>query len=211
MVKPESLCAQVLKGKYFPQSDFLSANKKKNSSHTWRAILAGRDALNLGLIKRIGNGASTNIWADRWIPDSVGLKPLCPKVTATATRVEELIDHDRRCWDMNALESNLIASDAAAVARIPLGAATEDTWAWSAERHGFYSVKSAYWLLSNRERQKRDCEAGSASSSDQGNGIVCKNPIPICKALDWIMETTEFLAPSGRTTRKEAQDRYVKW
>lgn len=102
------------------------------------------------------------------------MKPLCPKATATATRVEELIDHDRRCWDTSALESNLIASDAAAVARIPLGAVTEDTWAWSAERHGFYSVKSLYWLLSNRERQKRDCAAGSASSSDHGSSTVWK-------------------------------------
>ncbi|CAO2191947.1 unnamed protein product [Urochloa humidicola] len=174
MTKPDSLCAQVLKGKYFLQSDFLSANKKKNSSHTWRAILAGRDALKLGLIRRIGNGANTNIWEDKWIPGGVGMKPLCPKETATATRVEELIDHDCKCWDLAALESNLIASDVAAVARIPLGVSNEDTWAWSAERHGVYSVKSAYWLLSDREQQKRDCVLARASSSDDSNKMVWK-------------------------------------
>jgi len=35
MTNPDSLCARVLKGKYYPQGDFMSAGKKKNASHTW--------------------------------------------------------------------------------------------------------------------------------------------------------------------------------
>jgi len=34
MTNPDSLCARVLKGKYYPQGDFMSVGKKKNSSHT---------------------------------------------------------------------------------------------------------------------------------------------------------------------------------
>ena len=34
MVTPESLCARVLKGKYYHNSDFMSATRKKNASHT---------------------------------------------------------------------------------------------------------------------------------------------------------------------------------
>jgi hypothetical protein len=48
---PESLCARVMNGKYFPQGEFLATKNKKNSSQTWRAILAGRKALDVGLIK----------------------------------------------------------------------------------------------------------------------------------------------------------------
>jgi hypothetical protein len=59
MMNPDSLCARVLKGKYFPHGNFMTAGKKKNSSHTWRAIIAGRKVLELGLIKRIGDGTST--------------------------------------------------------------------------------------------------------------------------------------------------------
>jgi hypothetical protein len=40
-----------MNGKYFPQGEFLAAKNKKNSSQTWRAILAGRKALDVGLIK----------------------------------------------------------------------------------------------------------------------------------------------------------------
>jgi hypothetical protein len=48
--KPDSLCARVLRGKYYHGSDFMCAKKKRNSSHVWRAILYGRDALSKGLI-----------------------------------------------------------------------------------------------------------------------------------------------------------------
>jgi hypothetical protein len=52
-------------GKYFPLCDFLAATKKKSASHIWWAVLAGRETLNLELIKRIGDGSSTRMWDDR--------------------------------------------------------------------------------------------------------------------------------------------------
>jgi hypothetical protein len=70
MTKPNSVCAKVLKGKYYPNNDFLSARRKKNSSHTWRAILHGREALTKGLIKRVGDDSSIRIFDDPWIPDN---------------------------------------------------------------------------------------------------------------------------------------------
>lgn len=63
IMKPSSLCAKVLRGKYFPNGDFLSATKKRRSSETWKSILHGRDVLQRGLIKRIGPG-ETNIWRE---------------------------------------------------------------------------------------------------------------------------------------------------
>jgi hypothetical protein len=35
MTNLTSLCARVMKGKYYPNSDFMTTNKKKNASHTW--------------------------------------------------------------------------------------------------------------------------------------------------------------------------------
>jgi hypothetical protein len=69
----------------------MSSRRKKNSSHTWRAILTGRSVLELGLICHIGNGTSTNIWTDRWIPNGIGLKPVCRPKGATTTKVSELL------------------------------------------------------------------------------------------------------------------------
>ena len=75
MTSPNTLYAQVLKGKYFLNDDFMTAKNKKSSSHTWRAILAGRKALECGLIRRIRDGETTNIWRDQWIPSAIGGRP----------------------------------------------------------------------------------------------------------------------------------------
>jgi len=84
MISPDTLCPRVLKGKYFPNEEFVTAKNKRNSSHTWRAILAGRKALECGLIRRIGDGESTNIWRAHWIPGAFGGKPIYPKSGALA-------------------------------------------------------------------------------------------------------------------------------
>ena len=71
ITRPDSLCARVIKGKYFPNGEFLTANRKKRSSETWRAMLHEREALVKGIIKRVGPGSSINIWNDNWIPGFV--------------------------------------------------------------------------------------------------------------------------------------------
>jgi hypothetical protein len=57
--------------------------------------------LELGLIKRIGDGTSTNIWNDRLIPNGVGFKPVCRKTqdVATAERVCDLFSQVGRSYD----------------------------------------------------------------------------------------------------------------
>ena len=42
---PDSLCARVLKGRYFLDSDFMQAAAPKSASATWKAIIAGQEAL----------------------------------------------------------------------------------------------------------------------------------------------------------------------
>ena len=121
MTSPDTLCARVLKGKYFPNEEFVTAKNKRNSSHTWRAILAGRKALECGLIRRIGDGETTNIWRAHWIPGAIGGKPICPKPGALATRVSELLSEDGSSWNVQALHDNLLPIDVQAVRRIPLG------------------------------------------------------------------------------------------
>lgn len=50
LIRPESLCSKVSKGKYFPNCGFLEATRIKKSLATWRAILHGRDALKKRLV-----------------------------------------------------------------------------------------------------------------------------------------------------------------
>lgn len=76
LTHPESLCSRVLKGKYFPTCEFMQAQAPKSASATWKAIIAGRSALEKGLIKRVGSGESISIWNDRWIPTTTTFKPM---------------------------------------------------------------------------------------------------------------------------------------
>jgi len=79
LTKPDSLCARVLKGRYYHDGNFLTSTRKKHASQTWRSILAGHDVLMKGLIRRIGSGASTHIWRDRWLPDHFRGQPITPE------------------------------------------------------------------------------------------------------------------------------------
>jgi hypothetical protein len=49
VTEPSSLCSRVLKGRYFPDTDFLSAEKPRSASFTWRSILFSRELFLRGM------------------------------------------------------------------------------------------------------------------------------------------------------------------
>lgn len=165
MTNPDSLCARVLKGRYFHDVDFLNCTRKKHSSHTWRAILAGREVLSQGLIKRIGDGSSTNIWRDRWIPKHFGGKPLTPGDGQDVTTVSELLLPGGQ-WDVAAIRQRFIQVDVDAILRVPATVQGNDVWAWEPEKHGVYSVRSAYRLLDQRRIRNMPSPEASVSGTE---------------------------------------------
>jgi hypothetical protein len=58
---PNSLCAHVLRAKYYPQGNLLDTVFSGNPSPTWSAIDYGLDLLKEGIIWRIGDGRSVRI------------------------------------------------------------------------------------------------------------------------------------------------------
>jgi hypothetical protein len=58
-------------------------------------------------------------------------------------------------WDQEALETNFIKADVQAVKRVPLRRSAADVWAWSREKHGLYTIKSAYHVLADLETHQR--------------------------------------------------------
>ncbi|CAN1156137.1 hypothetical protein LINPERHAP2_LOCUS20775 [Linum perenne] len=53
LLNPEALWVQLLKGLYFPRTDFLQVARHNNSSWIWYGIMEGRKALLQGLRKNI--------------------------------------------------------------------------------------------------------------------------------------------------------------
>lgn len=106
ITRPEALCTKVLKGKYFPNGEFLSATRKK-SSETWRAILHGREVLKKGVVKRIGPGTGTRVWEDNWIQAIPNLKPRVRLEEAACNVVADLFIRGPVCG-MNRWCNNLL-------------------------------------------------------------------------------------------------------
>ena len=154
MTNPESLCSRVLKGCYFPNSDFMSASVPRNASTTWKGIMAGRKALEAGLLCRICDGTSVKIWTGRWLPGKLSLQPLVQIGSANLYTVSDLIDTDNWSWKVDLIRSNFTPLDADAILNLPLRqGGGDDFWAWAHERSGSYIVKSVYHALMTRNEQ----------------------------------------------------------
>ena len=100
MTSPDSLCGRVLKGRYFPDTDFMHAGVPRSSSATWRAIIAGRSALSKGLLKRVGDGSSIAVWTDKWIPGKFSMTPSMQIGTDDLHMVSDLLDGDSGTLDV---------------------------------------------------------------------------------------------------------------
>jgi hypothetical protein len=136
LLEPESLCARVLRARYYPDGKLLNAKQKSGSSYTWQSILAGLDCFK----KR----SQINIWEDSWVPASHNLKVLTPRGHNLLTTVDELIDPVTGKWDEEMIKSMFWDIDANRILQIPLVQGREDVVAWHYNRKGYFSVGSAY-------------------------------------------------------------------
>jgi hypothetical protein len=96
--KSDSLCARVIKAKYYPNTSLLYAGPKSGSSFTWQSIVAGLQTFKRGHICRIGTGEKVNIWEDHWIPSSPTRKVYTRRRNILLRIVNDLIDPATNIW-----------------------------------------------------------------------------------------------------------------
>lgn len=78
--EPNSLIARLYKGRYFANKEFLDCRKGYRPSYAWRSILFGKELLCRGLIRSIGDGKDTYVWANKWILDDCPRRPVNKEV-----------------------------------------------------------------------------------------------------------------------------------
>jgi hypothetical protein len=78
----ESLCAMVLRAKYYPHGVVLKAGPKAGSSFTSQSIVAGISTFKHGHIWRVGTGDKITIYTDPWIPSSWNRIVITPRGNA---------------------------------------------------------------------------------------------------------------------------------
>ncbi|PON84612.1 hypothetical protein TorRG33x02_195510 [Trema orientale] len=71
MSSNSALWAKVLRSKYLKVGTFFEASPKSTDFPLWRAILGVKDLLQKGACWLVGNGFTTNIWTDPWVPQKI--------------------------------------------------------------------------------------------------------------------------------------------
>ena len=117
---PTSLSARILKEVYFPDVSLFEASLGNHPSQIWRAILDGRDIMVQGLVRRIGNGETTDIWHDNWLPRTHMKRPLTSLVQHPPHKVSELINSTTCSWNEQLVRATFVPIDAETILQIPL-------------------------------------------------------------------------------------------
>ena len=167
----DSLCARVLKAKYYPEVDILKVNLKKGSSYVWQSIWAGVQTFKKGCIWRVGDGMDINIWEDCWIPNGPDRKITTRRGNIVLIRVHELIYPITGSWDEELIRANFWNIDVQRIMQIPLPRHDiSDFVAWHHSKSGRFSVKYAYYV-------EWEAQYGDKLRSVEGQGTAYLNPV----------------------------------
>jgi hypothetical protein len=166
---PESLCARVLKAKYFPSGSLLDIAFPTVSFPTWKGVQYGLDLIKQGIIWR------------RWVAQGERVNVLWKNARNRLIYVNELMEPGLKSWNENLVRHVMNKDDAEEVLKIRLSECQPDDFPAShLEKSGLFTVKSAYrlaWNLSNHGRS-------DASSSDAPSGerkiwfVLWKTKVP---------------------------------
>ncbi|KAL5835105.1 hypothetical protein ACOSQ3_014694 [Xanthoceras sorbifolium] len=160
---PNSLAGSVLKATYFPRCGFLDAPLGSSPSFVWKSFLWSRELVALGSRWRIGNGESTFVYRDRWIPRASSFKLLSPVVLDHLLTVVGLKSPSGG-WNSNLVWSSFLPDDATLILNLPCSSSNHpDSLMWHADRAGFYTVKNGYWTAFSHKLQQSTPSCSSLS------------------------------------------------
>ena len=76
---PDSLCARLLRAKYYPHGNLLDTGFPASSSAVWKGIVHALELVKKGIIWRVGDGMLIRTWRDAWILRGHNFRPVTPK------------------------------------------------------------------------------------------------------------------------------------
>lgn len=94
------LVTSIMKVKYFPNTDFLTAKLGDNPSYMWRSIIVAQEVVQKGCRMSIGTGTDTLVWKIPWLPchENGYLTTLMP-IELEHIKVCDLLDVQEKKWD----------------------------------------------------------------------------------------------------------------
>uniref|UniRef100_A0A803NT74 Reverse transcriptase domain-containing protein n=1 Tax=Cannabis sativa TaxID=3483 RepID=A0A803NT74_CANSA len=125
-----SLWARTMERKYLRGNSFWDAQSKGSDSRLWKAILKTRPFLKEGICRRIGDGRSTSIWFDPWVPTGNSQPEPIRDATQGANLVEYFLN-ENHSWNERRVRQWFHHDDARHILNIGLPNAHQgDSWRW---------------------------------------------------------------------------------
>uniref|UniRef100_A0A803LJ42 Uncharacterized protein n=1 Tax=Chenopodium quinoa TaxID=63459 RepID=A0A803LJ42_CHEQI len=139
----DSLMTKVLKGKYFPNANFLDAKVSPAARYTWKSICSAREVLRKGVRRMIGVSESVDIYRGPWVPTLLEfrVRSVNREDRQGPNMVKELLTDG--CWGLEVLQNLSSRDEVEAITKIPvLMFNSGDFLSWNYGKNGdFFSQK----------------------------------------------------------------------
>lgn len=184
--RPESLVFRMLKARYFREGKLITASRGSQPSYGWNSLRFGCELLRKGIQISIGNGVSTLLGKDPWLPTNPPRPPsLLPGINPKMS-VKSIIDQQSFQWDENKLSLMIQPEDHHIIRKIYLPTIpSRDTYLWSFTKNGAYTVKSGYWTAVTTNTETTDPEPPLATHPDIAASIWSLEITPKLKHFLW--------------------------
>jgi hypothetical protein len=171
ITEPQSLVAQVLKAKYYPQQSFLKAKHSYRPSYSWQSIQKASHVLKRGCFWWIGNGKQISIWEDRWLHPYGEQPTWTPKPdTTNLHKVSDLMDPQNNQWNHHLINQTFFPMEANLITQIPIiNPSEDDIISWQGSKDGIYTVKSGYHALMDWDKARKNQAQPSTNPSRHTN------------------------------------------
>ncbi|KAL0318095.1 UNVERIFIED_CONTAM: hypothetical protein Scaly_2865300 [Sesamum calycinum] len=165
-VNPQGLAHQVLRAKYFPNSDFLSAQIGSNPSFTWHSIFVAKSTLVQGLRWEVGGDTLINVVGSPWLPRLATFKLISHSLSLPMlTFVSRLLNADRS-WNLNLVRNEFGSLDTECILQVSTRSAPNpDRMTWHFGKKETFSVSSAYKFVAERAEEASSSSTGTCSGA----------------------------------------------
>lgn len=121
----------------------------------WRSILEAQSLVRRGATKRVGSGQNVSFLQDSWFPyDDPYMRTRSEGLIRKL--VHQLMHVGENSWDLELLHDMFEERDFSLIVSLPLSIDEDDSWYWSLDRLGHYTVKSAYQLTQSIDTSAED-------------------------------------------------------
>ncbi|XP_062007966.1 uncharacterized protein LOC133724996 [Rosa rugosa] len=166
-----SLVNCILQQKYAVNGNWAAVQVGSKDSFIWKSLMWGKELLCAGIRRRIGNGDTTRIWEDKWLPSPWSFRVITLRFLDSATTVNQLMEKPGM-WNVDFIKDKFLSVDVEKILSIPLCESSGgDVAVWHYTKDGYYTVKSGYWLGMELRQVDRGAECSRENDVSNSNNV----------------------------------------